>query len=166
MRWGGPGYAVPVPIVHVVQRTSLAPEQVLEAAHDFSDQRADMWPDVHVGHLTVHDAGETWADVTEGNPWPIGFVWERLTYDWSQPGSVRGLVTDSNIFKPGSTWEIRARSAEGGSIVEVDAVRLLKGKGWLLAPFFPLGSAARTVDQHLRHFLDKAERRYAGLHDR
>jgi hypothetical protein len=44
-----------------------------------------MWPDVHVEHLQVHEAGETFAEVTEGNPWPIGYVWERLRYDWSEP---------------------------------------------------------------------------------
>jgi hypothetical protein len=74
-------------------------------------------------------------------PWPIGYVWERLRYDWSVPGSVTGLVTDSNIFKPGSTWEIRATPAKGGSTVEVIGVRHLRGfKARLLAPVFPLGS--------------------------
>jgi len=45
----------------------------------------------------------SWADVTEGNPWPIGLVWERLHYDWSQPGIITGKVIDSNIFR----WELR-----------------------------------------------------------
>lgn len=117
-----------------------------------------MWPDVHAEHLQVHELGETFAEVTEGNPWPIGFVWERLRYDWSQPGSVRGTVTDSNILKPGSTWEIRALPANGGSRVESIGVRHLRGfKGRLLAPFFPLGLARRSVANHLRHFLSKVE---------
>jgi len=143
-----------VPTVHVVDQTPVAPERVLEAAHDFSERRAEMWPDVHVEHLEVHEISETFADVTEGNPWPIGYVWERLRYDWSEPGSVNGVVTDSNIFKPGSTWEIRATAANGGSRVEVIGVRHLRGvKGRLLAPFFPLGLARRTVADHVRHFL-------------
>jgi hypothetical protein len=113
---------------------------------------------VHVEHLQVHEAGETFAEVTEGNPWPIGYVWERLRYDWSEPGSLKGVVTDSNIFKPGSTWEISATPAHGGSRVEVIAVRHLRGlKGRLLAPVFPLGLAKRTVADHLRHFLSKVE---------
>jgi hypothetical protein len=147
-----------VPSVHVVAQTSVAAERVLEAARDFSERRAELWPDVHVEHLQVHEAGETFAEVTEGNPWPIGYVWERLRYDWSEPGSVKGVVTDSNIFKPGSTWEIRARPADGGSLVEVIARRHLKGfRGRLLAPVFPLGLAKRTVADHLRHFLTKVE---------
>ena len=143
-----------MPTVHVVDETSVPPERVLDAARDFSERRAEMWPDVHVEHLEVHELSETFADVTEGNPWPIGYVWERLRYDWSQPGSVRGTVIDSNIFKPGSSWEIRATPADGGSRVEVLGVRHLRGfKGRLLAPAFPLGLAKRTVAEHLRHFL-------------
>ncbi len=78
-------------------------------------------------------------------------------------GSVRGEVTDSNIFKPGSTWEIRATAADRGSRVEVIAVRHLRGfKGRLLTPFFPLGLAKRTVADHLRHFLSKVEEQDSG----
>ncbi len=147
-----------MPKVQVVDETSLPPVRVLEAARDFSERRAAMWPDVHVEHLQLHEAGETFAEVTEGNPWPIGYVWERLRYDWSEPGSVKGTVVDSNIFKPGSTWEIRATPANGGSRVEVIGVRHLRGfKGRLLAPVFPLGLAKRTVADHLRHFISKVE---------
>jgi hypothetical protein len=149
-----------MPRVHVTDETQASPEQVLAAARDFSARRADLWPDVHVEHLTVHEQGETFADVTEGNPWPIGYVWERLRYDWSTPGSLRGVVTDSNIFKPGSTWEIRATPVDGGSRVEVIGVRHLRGfKGRLLAPAFPLGLAKRAVADHLRHFLSEVEQR-------
>ncbi len=147
-----------MPTVHVVANTSVAPERVIEAAHDFSERRAEMWPDVHVEHLEVHEAGETFAEVTEGNPWPIGYVWERLRYDWSEPGLIKGMVIDSNLFKPGSSWEIRATPADGGSRVDLIGVRHLKGfKGMLLAPVFPLGLAKRTVAEHLRHFLSKLE---------
>jgi hypothetical protein len=130
----------------------------MEAARDFTPRRAELWRDVHVEHLHVHEQGETWAEVTEGNPWPIGLVWERLRYDWSQSDAVRGTVINSNLFKPGSTWEIRATAAaDGGSQVEVIAVRKLRGRGWLLWPFFPLGLAKRDVEAYLRQFLAKVE---------
>lgn len=152
-----------MPTVHVVDQTPVVAERVLEAARDFSEQRAEMWPDVHVEHLQVHEMGETFAEVTEGNPWPIGYVWERLRYDWSEPGVVKGTVTDSNIFEPGSTWEIRATPTDSGSRVEVIGVRQLRGfKGNLLAPAFPLGLAKRTVAAHLRHFLSKLEEPESG----
>lgn len=66
-----------MPTVHVVDQTPVAAERVLAAARDFSEQRAEMWPDVHVEHLQVHEMGESFAEVTEGDPWPIGYVWER-----------------------------------------------------------------------------------------
>lgn len=69
----------------MVDESSASADRVLTAARDFSARRADLWRDVHVEHLEVHDSGEAWADVTEGNPWPIGVVWERVHYDWSQP---------------------------------------------------------------------------------
>jgi len=147
-----------VPRVQVVETSSATPVQVLEAARDFSPRREELWPDVHAEHFELHDRGETWAEVTEGNPWPLGLVWERLRYDWAQPGTVKGVVIDSNIFKPGSTWEIKATRRDGGSVVEVIAVRHLRGvRGRMLAPFFPLGLARREVAAHLRHFLSKVE---------
>jgi hypothetical protein len=147
-----------VPRVHVVEKSTARPEQVLEAARDFSARRAELWRDVYTEHLTIHDRGETWADVTEGNPWPIGLVWERLRYDWSQPGVVKGIVVDSNLFEPGSTWEIRAtRASDAGSRVEIVAIRHLRGRGWLLWPFFPLGLARRDVSAYLRQFLAEVE---------
>jgi hypothetical protein len=142
----------------VVETSSAPAEQVLEAARDFSPRRAELWPDVHMEHFELHDRGNTWAEVTEGNPWPLGLVWERLRYDWARPGSVKGVVIDSNIFKAGSTWEIKATQRDGWSVVEVIAVRHLRGvRGRMLAPFFPLGLARRDVAAHLRHFLSKVE---------
>jgi len=148
-----------VPKVHVVDESSASADRVLRAARDFSARRAELWRDVHIEHLEVHDSGEAWADVTEGNPWPVGVVWERLHYDWSEPGAIKGRVIDSNIFKPGSTWEIHATALDGGgSRVEILAVRHLRGvKGWMLAPLFPLGLARRDVADYLRRFLAKVE---------
>ena len=148
-----------MPKVHVVDESSASADRVLRAARDFSARRAELWRDVHIEHLEVHDSGEAWADVTEGNPWPVGVVWERLHYDWSEPGAIKGRVIDSNIFKPGSTWEIHATALDGGgSRVEILAVRHLRGvKGWLLAPLFPLGLARRDVADYLRRFLAKVE---------
>ena len=49
---------------------------------------------------------------------------------------------------------------DGGSRVEIRAVRHLRGRGWLLAPFFLSfvpGSAVGYVREHLRHFLNTLE---------
>lgn len=154
-----------MPRVCVRALTHLPPEVVLVAARDFSPRRAEMWPDVHYQHLRVHEKGEFHAEVTEGNPWPIGFVWERIRYDWSNPHALRGQVVDSNLFKPGSTWEMWATPEGDGCSVEIRAVRNLHGRGLLLAPFFlpiPFISAAATVRSHLRHFLAFVEASVSG----
>jgi hypothetical protein len=148
-----------MPKVHVVADTPIAADRVLAAARDFTAHRAELWPDVHLSHFRVHDIGDTYADVTEGNPWPIGIVWERLRYDWSSPGSLRGVVIDSNLFYPGSTWELHAAPSLNGSRVHIVAQRNLRPiRGWLTYPFFPLGLARQSVAEHLRHFLRTVER--------
>ena len=146
-----------MPKVLVIEETTASPEEVLEAACDFTPRRAELWRDVYLEHMTIHDHGETWADVTEGNPWGPWLVWERLRYDWSQPESLRGTVIESNLFKPGSTWELHVTPTKGGSKVEIVALRNLKGLGWLIWPLFPTGLARRDVADYLRRFLAKVE---------
>ena len=104
--------------IKVAAATSLAPQRVLEVAHDFSKRRADVWPNVRSTHLAVHESGENFAEVTEGT-WVVGLFWERNRYEWSRPGSVKATVIDSNIFQPGSTWEIRATARDSGTDVEL-----------------------------------------------
>ncbi len=104
--------------IEVGAESTLPPQRVLEAARDFSDRRADVWPNVRARHLEVHQRGENFAEVTEGT-WVVGLFWERNRYEWSEPGSVKATVIDSNIFQPGSTWELRATARDGGSEVEL-----------------------------------------------
>jgi hypothetical protein len=80
-----------MPKVQVTDWTALDAERVLDAARDFSERRPELWPDVHPDHFVVHQIGDGFAEVTEGNPSPIGPFWERLRYDWSKPGSVKAV---------------------------------------------------------------------------
>jgi hypothetical protein len=105
--------------IDLLAKSPLPPERVLEAAgRDFSARRAQVWSNVKAAHLEVHENGENFAEVTEGT-WVLGLFWERNRYEWSEPGSVRATVIDSNIFQPGSTWELRADAWEGGSRVQM-----------------------------------------------
>ena len=147
-----------MPTVRLVADTTLAPERVLEAARDFSPRRAELWPNVHADHLRVHEIGPTSAEVTERTPSAIGHIWERLRYDWSDPGSLRGVVVDSNVFRPGSTWEMTATRVDGRTRVDVVAVRHLRGiRGRLAYPAFPLGIARMGLTRQLRQFLARIE---------
>ena len=84
--------------IKVAAETALTPQRVLDAAHDFADRRAEVWPNVRAKHLMVQARGENYAEVTEGT-WVVGLFWERNRYEWSQPGSVKATVLDSNIFR-------------------------------------------------------------------
>jgi len=106
--------------IHVTIESRLSPEQVLAAGYDFSPRRAEIFPAVSIPNLEVHELGGTSADVTEGTPVGLGINWERCRYDWSQTGSVKALVTDSNVYQPASSsWELRATPLEEGSRVEM-----------------------------------------------
>jgi len=125
-----------VTTIPVVQETHVLPERVLEAAHDFSERRAQVFPAVSVERLEVHALEGRSADVTEGTPvGPFGVNWERCHYDWSRPGSVTASVTDSNVYEPaGSSWEIKATRNGGGSRVEMiwarEFKRTLRGRAF------------------------------------
>jgi hypothetical protein len=110
--------------IHITTHSRLSPELVLAAGHDFSARRAEVFPAVSIPYFEVHELGDTSADVTEGTPAGIRINWERCRYDWSQPGSVKAVVTDSNVYRPASSsWELRAGPAERGSTVEMIWIR-------------------------------------------
>jgi hypothetical protein len=104
--------------VHVAADSPLPPEKVLQAARDFSDRRAQLWPMVQSKYLQVHESGDAFVDVTEGT-FVVGRFWERSRYDWSESGVVKATVMKSNVLKPGSTFELHATRRNGGSTVEL-----------------------------------------------
>jgi hypothetical protein len=111
--------------ISVNAESSASPEQVLEAARDFSPRRAKVWLNARPKYLKVHEEGEDFADVTEGT-WIVGRFWERNRYDWSQRGLVKATVIESNIFEPRTTWDIRATPRNGGSTVEMTLARAFR----------------------------------------
>ena len=116
---------------HVRAESSASPEQVMEiAGKDFSQRRAQIWPNVRQSRLTMHDQGEDYAEVTEGGTGPARFIWERSRYEWPRPGVVTSTVIDSNALLPGSTFELRASPREGGSTVEMVLDRRFRPAGW------------------------------------
>jgi len=113
--------------IRIVLDSPLPPERVLAAACDFTDRREEIFPAVSVKRMEVHALGETSADVTEGTSVGLGANWERCDYDWSEPGSVKAPVKDSNVYEPaGSSWELTATPREGGSRVEMIWIRAFR----------------------------------------
>lgn len=131
--------------------THLPPERVLAAATDFSERRPEIWSGIDPNQYRVHTLDDRAADVTEGGR-EFGGIWARERYDWSSPGTVTAQVVESNVFRPGSRWELRVRpTPAGGSRVEWTSFRRpnsLKGRLVVLA----LRIAGR---KHLRGYLRK-----------
>jgi len=122
----------------LTETTSVTADRVLGAASDFSSQRTRVFPAVSLKHMTVHAIGPTTADVTEGTRVGPLVLWERCTYDWSQPGRVTATVTDSNVYGvPGSLWTITADPVDGGSRVEMTWTRRFRRR--------PLGRVMSVV---------------------
>lgn len=107
--------------VHFSVTTALPPATVLEALVDFSDQRAERWPNIDRDHYRLHGRGPNWAEVTEGT----GVAWERERYEWdADVGMVRIRTLESNTWGAGSGWEYRlAPGPGGGTAVEVTVDR-------------------------------------------
>ena len=125
-----------MPDIQARLQSRLNPARVLQVLTDFGPARTEAWPQVAAGTYTVHDQGEGWADVTEGNR----MAWERLRYDWdTTTGTVTAVTTDSNVWATGSRWEYRLSPAGDGTEVDITVRRRGKGvKGRLIGALLTL----------------------------
>jgi hypothetical protein len=81
----------------------------------------------------VHKKGTNYAEVTEGS----GGIWERLSYNWSDPTHIVLTTTDSNLWggRSGHTYTL-TRQPNGMTDIDVVIVRDGKNfKGQLLGGF-------------------------------
>jgi hypothetical protein len=126
-----------LPVLHLSVTSPLPPQEALQQLTDFSPERGKSWPGVDANSLTLHDQGEGWAEVTEGNK----IAWERERYTWDAAARTVSAVTlNSNIWAGGSGCNYTIMPDGTGSRVEVTAVRKgygIKGKlvGGLLSLF-------------------------------
>jgi len=145
-------------MAHVsVDADSTVPAQaVIGALTDFSDGRVELWPNIDRKYYKVHEVGRTSAEVTEGSRG----VWERTRYDWSEPGTIRIQVQDSNAFRPGSWWVYTAQSRpEGGSHVHLEFQRRPRNlRGLLLSALLSV-FGTKIFGTFLEETLRRLERR-------
>lgn len=141
-----------MPVINTSVTTDLAPADVLRILTDFGPGRADAFPNVDQSTLIVHEVGDTWADVTEGNK--LG--WERERYEWdAQAGTITAVTTDSNLWAAGSRWDYRLTPSGTGTTVEVRLERHAKGLlGHLVGALIPL-LGERTVRSGISRALSK-----------
>src|SRR3954463_7920046 len=109
--------------IHLHETTTATPEQFIAGLTDFGPGRSKLFGNSADKYLKVHDRGRDWADVTEGS----GGVWERLSYDWSDPDRVVARTTDSNTWggQSGHTYTY-TRNANGTT--DIDYVVVREGK--------------------------------------
>jgi hypothetical protein len=103
--------------------TTASPEQYTAALTDFGPGRSKIFGNSADDDLKVHEQGVGHADVTEGS----GGVWERLSYDWSDPDLVVARTTDSNIWGGNSGHTYRYTRAADGT-TQIDYVVVREGK--------------------------------------
>jgi hypothetical protein len=117
--------------IHVHETTTATPEQFVAGLTDFGPGRSQLFGRSSDKYLKVHDQGPMHADVTEGS----AGIWERLTYDWSDPNRVVLTTTDSNTWGGASGFTYTfTRQPNGTTDVDVVVVRDGKNlKGRLLA---------------------------------
>jgi hypothetical protein len=127
--------------IHLHQRTTLTPEQYVAGLTDFGPGRSKLFGNSADAYLKVHHRGRLQADVTEGS----GGIWERLSYDWSDPNHVVLKTTDSNMWggASGHTYSFTPRP-DGTTDIDVVVVREGKNfKGWVLG--IVLGTIGKGV---------------------
>lgn len=145
-----------MPSTSFTVHTRLTPEEVLRLLTDFGPERVARWPNIDEGHFVVHDRGEGWAEVTEGN----ALGWERERYSWDAgAGTVTVDTLESNLWGPGSGWEYRLVAADGGTDVHVTLNRNGRSlRGRLVGALIPV-AGARTLGKQLGSVLEAAEGR-------
>ena len=143
-----------MPTTRFTVHTSLPPSEVMTLLTDFGPDRASRWPNVDEAHFAVHDQGEDWAEVTEGN----AMGWERERYSWDPTaGAVSVDTLESNLWGPGSRWHYELTPASAGTDVQVTLTRVPKSfRGRLIGALIPL-VGARTLGKQLESVLRAAE---------
>jgi hypothetical protein len=120
---------------HLHETTTATPAQVLAGLVDFGPGRQEIFGNSCDQFLEIHHLGADSADVTEGTgSGRRAFTWERLAYDWSDPGRVTMDVVDSNVWSsaPGHVYSITPQG-DGRTAIYVAVTREGKNlKGRLL----------------------------------
>jgi hypothetical protein len=111
--------------IHLTERTTATPEQFVAALTDFGPGRKELFPNSADSYLKVHSQSADHADVTEGS----SGIWERLTYDWSDPRRVVMTTTDSNIWG-GASGHTYTFTPQPDGTTQLDVVVVREGKNF------------------------------------
>ena len=110
-------------VIHFHASTTSTPEQFIAGLTDFGPGRSKIFKNSADSYLMVHNKGPHQADVSEGS----GGIWERLQYDWSDPGHVKLTTTDSNVFG-GASGYTYTLTTQPDATTDVDVVIVREGR--------------------------------------
>jgi hypothetical protein len=123
--------------IHMHAHAQVTPEQFVAALTDFGPGRSELFGNSADKDLQVHSADEHHADVTEGSRG----IWERLSYDWSDPRHVTLTTLDSNAWggASGHTYDLTP-NADGSTDIDYTIVREGKNlRGRLIGALLGVG---------------------------
>lgn len=137
--------------IRFTQTTTATPEQFVAGLTDFGPGRGELFGNSADGYLKVHDQSPGHADVTEGS----NGIWERLSYDWTDPHHIVLKTTESNLWGPGSGHAYTLTERPDGKtdvavVVDRDGIGL---KGRLLGLVLSVGGQrilGKTFEKTLR----------------
>ena len=129
--------------IHFHSTTTATPEDFVAGLTDFGPGRSKLFQNSADKYLEVHSQAPNEADVTEGS----GGIWERLHYDWSDPGHIELTTTDSNVWGGDSGYTYTLTQQRDG-MTAVDVVVVREGKNFKgRALGFVLGTMGKPVLQ-------------------
>jgi hypothetical protein len=137
--------------IHLRAHANVTPQQFVDALTDFGPGRSKIFGNSADADLQVHSLSQGHADVTEGSHG----IWERLSYDWSNPNHVVLTTTDSNTWggHSGHTYDL-VPTDDGGTDVEYTIVREGKNvRGKLIGALVGVGGKrllGRTFESSVR----------------
>ena len=116
--------------------STLKPDAALAALTDFSAARPGNWPSIDAEHFLVHERGDTWAEVTEGN----SSAWERSRYEWDARTRRVDISThESKLFGRGGGWTFQFTPDRAGTRIDVELTRTPTAfRGKVLAALLPI----------------------------
>jgi hypothetical protein len=109
--------------IHFKLTTTATPEQFISGLTDFGPGRSKLFGNSTDDYLKVHKKGTNSADVTEGS----GGIWERLSYNWSDPTHIVLTTTDSNLWA-GPSGHTYTLTRQPNGTTDVDVVIVREGK--------------------------------------
>jgi hypothetical protein len=144
--------------IHYEADGAVSADRFIAALTDFGPRRPELWPGLDAKFFTLHELGDTWADVTEGTD-IFGGVWARERYDWSEPGVVRLTLQEAPDFTPGTTTVYRVTPAGADRChVVVDFHRQARSMRGRLVGFLVAVAGRRRFADELRVMLDRLGR--------